>query len=343
MAIATGALIAAGIGAAASVGGAALSSKASKKATKSANQTAERNTAANNALTREMYDRNSANLLPYSQTGLAAGNTLNAMLLGNPQQAQRPMQQPANPEYNPGIESQFMQPGAQKTIGTGVMQSRPEYMVQGGVGGTDWNAYVNDPMNSDALADYNANHAGTDMGAFGQQHYQNDGARRDLTPYPAQAQPSAWDNFRNSTNYQFRLDQGNKGINQGYAANGMLESGAAMKGIADYNQQFASNELNQYQDRLAQQQQVGLGAVSALAGVGQNMVNNVTANNNSAAQVAAQGAIQRGAAQGQLYSGIAGGIGNLAGAAFGGSSYRPPNAMTPQFNGLQRGFNYGGG
>jgi hypothetical protein len=130
---------------------------------------------------------------------------------------------------------------------------------------------------------------------------------------------SPWDQFRNSTNYQWRLDQGNKGMNQAYAARGTLQSGAAEKGLLEYNQNFAANELGRYQDLLAGQQNMGLTAASALAGVGQNMVGQVTANNNSAASAAANAALARGQATSNMYGGIASGIGQIAGAY--GSSY----------------------
>lgn len=274
--------IGAAIGTAAiTAGGAALSASSQKKAAGKAADTAAANSAANNALAREIYGKNSANLLPYSESGMRAGNALNEMLLGP------------------------------KT----------------GAAGTDWAGYVN--ANPDAMVDYRLHHNDMSISDYGQYHYNADGARRDLSAFQPQAQgapangtaqPSAWDQFRNSTNYQFRLNEGMKAGNQGYAANGMLESGAAMKGLNDYAQNFASNELGNYQNLLAQQQGIGVGAVSALAGVGNTMVNNVTANNNSAAQVAAQAALQRGAANGQMWGTIAGAAGNALG-GFGGSSY----------------------
>ncbi len=345
------AIIAAGVGAAASIGGSMLSNSASKKATKSANKTAEKNTKANNALAREQYAMNSANLLPYSANGLRAGNALNEMLLGPvqaPMQAPQQTQQYGAPVPAGGVAvSEFGEYGSRSGGAPSMMESFARADNIGGMFGglqdamrsryetgmtpqpqTGGYAEPGQPQNGQATdADRYA-------WAYGAPPPQAAG-QQPLPGAMVNAQPSAWDQFRNSTNYQFRLNEGLKGLNQGYAANGMLESGAAMKGITEYGQNFAANELGNYQDRLAQQQGVGLGAVSALAGVGQNMVSNVTANNNSAAQVAAQGAIQNGAARGQMYGSIASGIGQVAG-AFGGSSYRPQNALMapiPQYPG----------
>lgn len=46
----------------------------------------------------------------------------------------------------------------------------------------------------------------------------------------------------NDPGYQFRLDQGNKAINNAASARGMSNSGATMKALTDYGQNFATNE-----------------------------------------------------------------------------------------------------
>lgn len=53
--------------------------------------------------------------------------------------------------------------------------------------------------------------------------------------------PSAADVF-NAPGYQFRVDQGQQGIERSAAARGLLRTGGTLKDIADYNQNFASNE-----------------------------------------------------------------------------------------------------
>ena len=76
-------IIAAGIGAAASVGGAALASSASKKAVNA--QTAATN--ANNALAAQQYATNSGNLNPAIERGNQAGGYINSLLMGGGDQA----------------------------------------------------------------------------------------------------------------------------------------------------------------------------------------------------------------------------------------------------------------
>jgi len=287
------------IGGALSIGGSLLGGSSQKKAAKKAAKAAADNTAANNALAREMYASNATRLDPYSANGMRASNALTDMLLGPAAQPWQPGTPGGQgvPQVNPGLpqtnpiysqtpEDFGLQPG-HKGILSGFVQRHPAF------GGTGTPTPTVPPQGTGA--------PGTGAIPTGQSA---------LSP---------WDQFRNSTNYQWRLDQGNKGMNQAYAARGTLQSGAAEKGLLEYNQNFAANELGRYQDLLAGQQGMGLTAASALAGVGQNMVGQVTANNNSAASAAANAALAKGQATSNMYGGIASGIGQIAGAF--GSSY----------------------
>lgn len=105
------------------------------------------------------------------------------------------------------------------------------------------------------------------------------------------AQQNAFDQFRNSTGYQFRLGEGMNALNSGLASSGTLQSGAAMKAAQEYGQNFASNEFGNYMNMLGNQQGVGLAGASALAGVGQNYAGMVSANNNAAGTSAANAAL----------------------------------------------------
>jgi hypothetical protein len=291
------AIIAAGIGAAASIGGGLLASSASKKAANTASNTAQNTANANNALTQGIYNQNTANLRPFMDSGLQAQSALNGLLFGSPQP-----QAPAIAQVTP----QGVGQGAMNALGGGFQA----------------------PMNISDVQNGNPfGMAGQEPSSFaGYQPQQN------ALAGPVNAQ-SAWDQFRNGTNYQFRLNEGLKGLNQGYAARGMIQSGAAMKGINNYAQNFASNELGNYMNMLAQQQQVGLSGANALAGVGTNMVGQMTANNNSAGTAAANAALMNGQNQANMYGGVANALGGLAGSfgsSFGGGSKpaaKPPNSV----------------
>ena len=97
-----------------------------------------------------------------------------------------------------------------------------------------------------------------------------------------EAATAAFDQFRGSTGYQFRLDEGNKGLTAALGKNSMLDSGAAVKSAIKYNQNVGSDEFSRYLGALQGQQALGAGAASAQAGVGTNFANASSANNNNA-------------------------------------------------------------
>jgi hypothetical protein len=69
--------------------------------------------------------------------------------------------------------------------------------------------------------------------------------------------------------YQFRLDQGMRGVNASLAAKGGLLSGAAVKAAANYNQGFASNEFGQAYNRFVNNQSNTYNKLAGVAGTGQ--------------------------------------------------------------------------
>lgn len=95
-----------------------------------------------------------------------------------------------------------------------------------------------------------------------------------LSDDPAAA-AKAFEAYRGSTGYDFRVKQGQNALNSGYAGSGTLQSGAALKGLDDYRQGMASAEFGNYLNALGNQQSLGFSAASALAGVGQNYANSV--------------------------------------------------------------------
>lgn len=132
---------------------------------------------------------------------------------------------------------------------------------------------------------------------------------------------SAFNTFRDSTGYQFQFDEGMRALNSGWAAKGALNSGAAMKSFGQYGQNLAKGALGQYMDRLAAQANTGMGAASALAGVGQNLVSNVSNNNQASGSALANAQLANGAASANMW----GNVGQSVGSALGmyASSYAP--------------------
>lgn len=101
-------------------------------------------------------------------------------------------------------------------------------------------------------------------------------------------------NYIQNSDYGFQFGEGANALNSGYAGNGTLQSGAAMKDLEKYRQNLQAGYRNEFMNALGNQQGVGLGAGSALAGVGQNYVNTVGANNQNAADALSNSALMKG-------------------------------------------------
>jgi len=97
--------------------------------------------------------------------------------------------------------------------------------------------------------------------------------------------------MREDPSYQFRLQQGERGINRSAAAGSGLLSGATMKALTRYNQDFASNEFQNSFNRLAALAGVGQSATNAVGAAGQNFANNVSSNQLAAGNARAAGYI----------------------------------------------------
>lgn len=261
MAIGTLAAVGLAAGAAGSVISSAGANKASKNAANTAANSATQTAAMNNALTRDIYNQNAAALSPYMQRGNAAGNQINALL---------------------GIAGASASSG-----GTG----------------SQWDAYL--AANPDVMQGYTTADQSrfANPEAYAQWHYgqygQAEGRQLPQAPSPtapqAAGQNAAFDAFRNSTGYQFRQQEGQNALNNGYAGAGLVRSGAAMKAAQEYGQNLASGEFGNYLGQLQGQQNIGLGGASALAGVGQNYAGMVSQNNNNAGTAVANSALAQAA------------------------------------------------
>ena len=107
-------------------------------------------------------------------------------------------------------------------------------------------------------------------------------------------QTQALADFQTTPGYQFRMDEGVKGLDRSAASRGLLRSGAQQKAITNFGQGIASEEYGNY-----------LGSLFNLAGMGGQAVGG--ANNTSAGLV-------QGAGNMMTQGGIARGSGYAAGA-----------------------------
>lgn len=239
-------------------GASAIASKNNSKAIDKATQAQTEGNAESLALQRETRDMNNAALQPFAAGGLSAFNMNNAML-----------------GITPTVQPQQMQPNALS-----------QFYPMGG------------PMGGGGFEDYSYGGAFGDAGGpyRGQvPNWQTMSATMQPQAAPA-PQGNPWDGFKNwlaGSDYAFQLDRGANRINSGYAAGGVVQSGAAMKALEEFRQNLNLSKLGEYQDRVTNQQNIGLGAASAQAGVGQTFANNATSLNSANANVLAQSAIAK--------------------------------------------------
>lgn len=80
----------------------------------------------------------------------------------------------------------------------------------------------------------------------------------------------------NSPGYQFRLQEGQRGLEGGLAARGGMGSGKAMTAATQYGQNFASNEYGNRLNQLAGLSGTGQSAASNMGNAGMNYAGNVS-------------------------------------------------------------------
>lgn len=85
----------------------------------------------------------------------------------------------------------------------------------------------------------------------------------------SQATTDAFNNYKNSTGYQFQLGQGMDAINGNAAAKGLLQSGATAKALDSYGQNLASTTFGNYLNQLQGVANTGLQAAQTVGATGQ--------------------------------------------------------------------------
>lgn len=119
---------------------------------------------------------------------------------------------------------------------------------------------------------------------------------------PAASQ-RAFDTFRNSTNYNFLLDQGTQAVKTANAPS--FNSGATAKALLNYGQGMAGNALAGYEGLLAGQQQLGTHAALGLGSIGVGQSGQFVNANNSLAGALGSAGIYGANAGGGALQGLA--------------------------------------
>lgn len=125
--------------------------------------------------------------------------------------------------------------------------------------------------------------------------------------------------FEKDPGYQFRLEEGEKGLNRAMAARGLANSTPGLRSLMRFNQGFASDEFGKSYARFEASKGQKFNLLSYLAGTGQNAAAMTGQVGTNTAAGASQAMMQGAAAQGNaaLMGGAAwnnaiqGGIGNF--------------------------------
>lgn len=84
----------------------------------------------------------------------------------------------------------------------------------------------------------------------------------------AASQDQGFNNFRNSTGYQFGMDQGMHAITGGAASKGLLNSGGTLKALQGFGQDYASSKYGDYMSQLQNLLGSGIAGAGVLSGAG---------------------------------------------------------------------------
>lgn len=303
------------------LGGAAIASRGADRQATAATDTANQN----NALQRDIFNQQRADLAPWRASGTAALAEINRRLgLGGQTAAAPRVPNPLNGTGASGVAptgygaNQYMDPRDT------AMQPRNQMV--------DTMLQANSPEGGAPQMSAGQNVLSTD-GSTGPQVLPGAQGPTLTGTAPAGTGTNALDpenrygGFYASPGYQFRFDEGQRGINANRAASGSLQSGDAMRALTRYGQDYASNEFNTQLNQLfsvAGLGQTATGQGNALAGQYGSQVsqNNQNASNALQSSYGNQAAIWGNALQGVGGAGLDYFAGNTGIAGRGGQN--PP-------------------
>ncbi len=325
----------AAITAAATVGGAAIASGSQRDATR-AQQTA---TNSANAIQQQQYNQSRQDLTPWRISGQAALGEINRRLglsAGGASQFGAGTQfggltsgvtgQTQDVMTNPGTGQPMTGGATQGNTARARYGSDVSPAVTGGI--------LASPMQGIAVK--NQNPLGVPAGPDIEGPQVNGGPTGPMGPAVQQggSNPSDPENryggFYASPGYNFRMDEGTRGINANRAASGMLQSGDTLRALTRYGQDYASNEFNTQLNQLFSVAGLGQTATSQGNALGQNYAtqvgqNNIAQGNNQASSYANQG---------NIWQNALGSIGGYAAYQFPGSTATRVNNPPADLRGL---------
>lgn len=176
---------------------------------------------------------------------------------------------------------------------------------------------------------YWARATGEDWSRLNERMARNLGDYRQRNPQQQQPQGQGGNlnGFFTSPGYQFRRDEGTRGIESSFAAGGGARSGNALAALAEFNSGLASQEFGQYFNQL-----------SALSGAGQTATNQTAAYGADHAANAGRNALYAGESRASGIVGQANAIGQGINALGGIAGYYSRNRQPQSYGGT----GYGG-
>ena len=131
--------------------------------------------------------------------------------------------------------------------------------------------------------------------------------------------------FRDGPGYQFRLEEGQRAVDNSGAARGMTQSGAQLKALQRYGQGTADQGFNNWFAQQMQMSGQGQSAANSMAGVGMSAANSVGQMKTGGGDARASGYLAKGAIKGGLFNtalnaGMAAATGGMSAASGGAPS-----------------------
>lgn len=315
MAIATGTALAASaaLGAGASVYSANKQKKAARDGTRAQTQAAEDA----NRLQWEMYQQGRTDNEPFRNNALTAQSEFMQLLGLSPYGASggaQPQTQPTAGASPMGGLSGSGVPGSWRDTPVGMR------MEPGQVGGGGRLAALLQGGGGGSPGGLTANTGGPGQVSGGAPQVAT-GGQVPPSADPNAGQMAAYDRFRNTPGYMFGLNEGRGQVESSAAARGGLNSGATLKALQRYGNDYADQQgFTPYMNRLASLAGMGQTANAQNAQLGMNYANQAGANFNNAANARASGLAAGANATSNMWGNVAGIGGWLAGQY----SNRPP-------------------
>jgi len=129
----------------------------------------------------------------------------------------------------------------------------------------------------------------------------------------AQAQQNAINGIRNSSEFQTYLDQGENSLRQNASATGGLRGGNTQAALAQFSPNLLNQMLNQRYANLGGLTALGQNAAAGVGNAGMQTAGNISNLLQQSGAAQAGNYLAQGRNNANMYSGLAGAIGNIAG------------------------------